>query len=85
MPTPPAQSVTTRYSANLLRSGANAEFELVSLIANQAKTDNGLPLGPFYTCTIRSKQHVQTLVVDDGATPLQALERALAKAGVTFR
>jgi hypothetical protein len=77
------QQVTNRYVGRLIRKGFNYEFELVNLLRRDATADE-LVIGHYYQAVIMR-------LIDSysesaaGVTPLQAVQRALEKAGVTFR
>jgi hypothetical protein len=77
------QQVTNRYVGRLIRKGFNYEFELVNLLRRDATADD-LVIGHYYQAVIMR-------LIDScsesaaGVTPLQAVQRALEKAGVTFR
>jgi hypothetical protein len=76
------QQVTIRYAGNLLRKGSNDAFEITNLTRQQALHD-GIIIGFYYDCTIqRRNSNSQTA---SGVTPMQAIQRALEKVGVTFR
>lgn len=74
------QQVTTRYISNLLRRGKNDIFEITKLIQQDSIYD-GITIGSYYLATVQ-RQSAETAA---GVTPEQAVLRALAKHGVTFR
>jgi hypothetical protein len=78
-----AQGVTIRYIGNLIRRGATDDFELLHLLRQNATHDD-LVIGHYYEAVIlrSSDAHSQSAA---GVTPLQAVQRALSKSGVTFR
>ena len=75
--------VTIRYIGNLIRRGANDDFELLHLLRQEATHDD-LVIGHYYEAVIlrSSDAYSQSAA---GVTPLQAVQRALSKSGVTFR
>lgn len=84
MPSTPApQSVTSRYTAKLLRDGKNNEFG-IAFVSRESSTIEGHHVGFFYRVRIVDIAGALT-ETGVGATPFQALEHALTKAGVTFR
>jgi hypothetical protein len=76
------QAVTERYISNLLKGGINDAFEIRELISKDSVVD-GVIVGCYYEVTIGAinKPYVSAV----GATPMQAVRRALEKHGVTFR
>ena len=80
----PPQAVTSRYITNLVIRGHNDDFELISLEHQQALHDN-IVVGSYYNVTIRKPLPDHSSEIASGVTPHQAIERALAKFGVTFR
>lgn len=76
------QQVTIRYVMNLLRKGSTDDFEVIKLLRQDAIHD-GIVIGHYYDATIfRTNSNTETA---SGVTPTQAIQRALIKAGVTFR
>ena len=76
------QQVGSRYARNVLRRGRNDIFELIKLL-QQESTYDGISIGSYYVVTIlRTGYSAETAA---GVTPDQAIQRALAKHGVTFR
>lgn len=80
----PPQEVTSRYSNSLLRDGKNDHYEISLVQRNIAQVDN-IPVGTYYTVVIAEPTEDFRETTGIGATPIMALSRALAKAGVTFR
>lgn len=78
------QSVTDRYTRNLLISGQNDRYEIVTVSRQINQVDN-IPTGIYFTVTITVPTANFIEHVGLGATPVCALRRALEKAGVTFR
>lgn len=77
------QTVTSRYSRNLLVKGRNNEFELLDLKRTYSEVD-GLSIGIYYLAIVKSLD--QGFKKDAaGVTPEQAVHRCLEKYGVTFR
>jgi hypothetical protein len=76
------QQVTIRYAANLLRKGSNDTFILVE-VHQEAIIHDGIRLGSYYEANIRRRNYNSETA--SGVTPIQAITRALGKAGVTFR
>jgi hypothetical protein len=76
------QAATIRYAGNLLRRGSNDNFEIIKILRQDAVHDS-ITVGHFYDATIqRINSNSETA---SGVTPTQAVQRALKKAGVTFR
>jgi hypothetical protein len=77
------QAVTERYVSNLLHYGRNKEFDILTSTQNQNKIGEE-SVGVYYHVTV---QHAGSQVVQraNGATPAEAVRRALTKLGVTFR
>lgn len=77
------QQVTERYVSNLLHNGQNKDFfiDQITRLAHQVGEDF---IGSYYQIELiqHGKLKVET---SNGATPAQALRRALEKHGVTFR
>jgi hypothetical protein len=78
------QQVTSRYVTNLLIHGHNDDFELISLEHQQALHDN-IVVGSYYNVTVRQPLPDHSSEIASGVTPHQAIERVLAKFGVTYR
>jgi hypothetical protein len=76
------QQVTTRYVNSLIRRGNNGFFELIKLLV-QESTYDGITIGRYYVATIQHLGYISETAA--GVTPEQAVRRALAKIGVTFR
>jgi hypothetical protein len=76
------QNVTIRYAGNLLRKGTNDSFELVRL-SREPVLHDGIRLGHYYDATVH--RHNSNTETASGVTPMQAIQRALGKAGITFR
>jgi hypothetical protein len=77
------QQVTNRYVGRLIRKGANDEFELINLLRQNATADE-LVIGHYYQAVVLRVNDCSSESAA-GVTPLQAVQRALGKAGVTFR
>jgi hypothetical protein len=79
------QNVSSRYAYRLLREGRNDPFELVKVDRHES-THDGLVVGHYYEATIvkRILMNGPNSHTASGATPQQAVERALERAGVTF-
>lgn len=76
------QQVTIRYIGSLIRRGENDHFELINLRRQDAMHD-GITIGHYYEAVInRFTGNSESAA---GVTPYQAVQRALGKAGVTFR
>lgn len=81
-PTAP-QAVTERYVSNLLHNGRNKEFDICEVQRCSWMVDDQDVGCYFYIkITTATKDRVSD---SNGATPAQALRRALEKLGVTFR
>jgi hypothetical protein len=78
----PPQKVTSRYVRNLLIKGRNNEFEITILEKQYTMVDD-LQIGNYYMTHI--KQFGASVQKAVGVTPEQAVQRCLAKHGVTFR
>ena len=76
------QQVTVRYVGSLIRRGENDNFELINLRRQDAMHD-GIVIGHYYEAVIY--RHTGNSESAAGVTPYQAVQRALSKAGVTFR
>jgi hypothetical protein len=75
------QKVTSRYVRNLLVKGKNNDFELMTILNQYAIVDE-LQVGRYYEARV-VRLHVGHVAM--GVTPEQAIQRCLAKHGVTFR
>jgi hypothetical protein len=80
---PAPKEVTTRYTNNLMRKGRNDIFELCKLVPQDTELD-GLVVGHYFLATVKRSSN-GTEETSPGITPLHAVQRALAKHGVTFR
>jgi hypothetical protein len=78
------QQVTARYISNILNHGHNHDFGLRSLTYERA-THDGVIIGGYYDCIIEKPMPDHSSERASGVTPHQAVERTLAKFGVTFR
>jgi hypothetical protein len=76
------QQVTIRYVGSLIRRGENDDFELINLHRQDAMHD-GIVIGHYYEAVVN--QLTGNSESAAGVTPYQAVQRALSKAGVTFR
>lgn len=74
------QNITTRYTNTLLRDGSNADFQIISMTRKPNIVKDQV-VGYYYEMTVQQSQSSNLSV---GATPEQALERALESFGVTF-
>jgi hypothetical protein len=79
--TNPPQNVSERYISNLLRTGANSDFILHYITKRESRVDN-LVVGTYYDASIYHGGDNQAAA---GATPSQAVRRAMEKFGVTFK
>ena len=77
------QQVTIRYVGNLIRRGRTDDFELINLIRLEATHDDIL-IGHYYEAIVLRPSAAASETAA-GVTPLQAVQRALSKSGVTFR
>ena len=77
------QQVTIRYVGNLIRRGRTDDFELINLIRLEATHDDIL-IGHYYEAIVLHPGDAASETAA-GVTPLQAVQRALGKCGVTFR
>jgi hypothetical protein len=77
----PPQKVTSRYIRNLLIKGKNNEFEILGMKRDYSMID-GICVGHYFMIDTKG---VGGRFSAAGATPEQALQRALEKHGVTFR
>ena len=77
------QSVTRRYASNLLLEGSNDVFA-IEQISEQPHVVGGDRVGYFYMARVKTQADF-TVREAAGATPRQAVERALEKLGVTFQ
>jgi hypothetical protein len=77
------QQVTIRYIGRLLRRGRNDNFELINLLRQNATHDD-IIIGHYYEAIIL-RLNDSASETAAGVTPLQAIQRALSKSGVTFR
>lgn len=78
------QNVTIRYATNLLNEGANDTFELDAVAQMVNKVPGGDIVGFYYEAAVKIKTDFETQKAA-GATPRQAVKRALEKHGVTFQ
>ena len=78
------QQVTDRYVRNLINKGKNNDFEIITLQREQA-THDGIVIGEYYDIIIRKPMPDHSSERASGVTASQAVRRALAKFGVTFR
>lgn len=78
------QLVTNRYISNILNRGSNADFEIISIQREQASHD-GIVIGQYYDVIIRKPFPDHASERASGVTTAQAVSRALAKFGVSFR
>lgn len=76
------QAVTERYVTNLLHHGQNKEFILHHVVAERTMIGDE-NVGTHFTVEVNKIPGVLQSAV--GATPAQALRRALERHGVTFR
>lgn len=83
-PTPPAQAVTERYTNNLIRNGQNDEFRLIMINSTENTAPDETFIGYIFEAVINAPTDRRTYSAY-GATPSQAVRRALKKFGVTFR
>ena len=74
------QNITQRYTNSLLRSGKNNDFSIWSMTQKPNLVKDQV-VGHYFEMTVCNGQ---TTVQSVGATPEQALERALTDFGVTF-
>lgn len=79
----PPQSITTRYSRSLLCDGQNDDFAIIH-VGIHPMTVSGRQVGVYYEAVLTTKKDAQEQT-DHGATPVEAVENALRKHGVTFR
>jgi hypothetical protein len=79
------QNVSSRYAYRLLAEGHNEPFELVKVDRHES-THDGLVVGHYYEAVIvkRILMNGPNSHTAAGASPRQAVERALQRAGVTF-
>jgi hypothetical protein len=77
------QQVTIRYIGRLIRKGCTDEFELLNLLRQNATHDD-IVIGHYYEAVIL-RLNDSSSEAAAGVTPLQAVQRALSKSGVTFR
>lgn len=78
----PPQQVTSRYVRNLLIKGKNNEFSIREIRREYTTIDN-ITVGIYYLAEVKERTGITEKAA--GATPEQAVHRALAKHGVTFR
>lgn len=78
------QNVTDRYINNLLRNGKNDDYE-THTVSRQIATVSNIPVGIYYSVTVTKPAADFKEFVGIGATPNEALRRALQQDGVTFR
>jgi hypothetical protein len=78
------QQVTTRYVNSLIRRGNNGIFDIVKILL-QESTYDGITIGHYYVATVICPSYGVGAETAAGVTPEQAVRRALAKHGVTFR
>lgn len=78
------QSVTERYVSNLLSNGQNKEYS-INALRRQTTLVNEDFVGYHWVVTVESATAVVNPAAASGATPAQAIRRALEKLGVTFR
>jgi hypothetical protein len=83
MNAPIPQQVTLRYISRLIRHGHNNEFELIHLLRQEARYDE-IVIGHYYEAIVMRSNNANSERAA-GVTPYQAVQRALGKAGVTFR
>ena len=76
------QQVTSRYVRNLLVKGRNNEFILMDILRMHHEVDSVI-IGHYFDATVKSNENQKRTAT--GVTPEQAVERCLAKHGVTFR
>lgn len=81
--TNPPQNITSRYARNLLVKGENNEYTITSVMRRTNMIDD-FTIGYYYTADIVSLGS-RTTKMAVGVTPEQAVNRCLAKHGVTFR
>ena len=77
------QEVSLRYVGSLIRRGRTDQFELLNLIRLNATHDD-VVIGHYYEAVVLRMNNSDSQVAA-GVTPYQAVQRALSKAGVTFR
>jgi hypothetical protein len=77
------QQVTIRYISRLIRRGYTDEFELINLLRQNATHDD-IVIGHYYEAIVLRLNNSASETAA-GVTPLQAVQRALSKSGVTFR
>lgn len=77
------QAVSIRYATNLLARGKNREFELLD-IARRTSIEDEVCIGAYYTVVLKPLSDAP-ITTAAGIQPIQALVRALERAGVTFK
>lgn len=78
------QAVTERYVTHLLNRGQNRDFQILHIYKKASWIDQHY-VGAYYEATICSHVPDAPGETGTGASPSQALRRALEKHGVTFR
>lgn len=82
-PTAP-QALTERYVTNLVNTGKNKDYTLIGTVRRSFVADEVL-CGHYYDVTVANISDESVTQSASGATPTQAVRRALKKLGVTFR
>ena len=77
------QNITERYVNNLLRNGVNNDFRLFSITIHSS-TVGSHHVGFYYRAITQLQRADLPSFEAYGATPNEALSRALALAGVTY-
>lgn len=78
------QNVSRRYPHGLLSRGKNHYYTIVSLQQLIAATPGGVPVGCYFKATVERNVGFEQSS-GEGLTPVDAIQRALVAAGVTFR
>lgn len=77
----PPQNVSERYTNNILRNGSNGLFDLLECNSKDSIVD-GIVVGHYFQVHLAAVGSPYATGI--GATPSQAVRRALEKFGVTF-
>lgn len=77
------QAVTNKYTHNLILTGSNDVFA-VDFVQSEPNVVNGDVIGHYFAARVIFKSD-QTAMRGHGATPRQAVRKALEKFGVTFK
>ena len=77
------QNITDRYVNNLLRNGVNNDFRLFGITIHSSFVGDHL-VGWYFKAVIQLQRNELPSFEAYGATPNEALSRALLAAGVTY-